>query len=195
MQMTNAQKALGAFILGAMALAVLHVWLFEALVRGSYPENAIERLLLEFPGYLPYALAPYLLIQAAVLLVWAIRSPRAKDAADYAVAVKLLGEWLNWSLAVLTIAALTAVAAVFGGVRLTVVFMMLIPLFGWAYLACAYRALQVQAYRLQLGRSARKSSEVALGVALPAMVMPIWPLGLLVPAWVSRQARLDPPLQ
>ena len=193
MQMTNAQKALGASILGAMALAVLHVWLFEAMVGGSYPDRAIERLLLEFPGYLPYALAPYLVIQAAVLVVWAIRSPRAKDAGGYAVAVKLLGEWLKWSLAVLTIAALTAVAAVFGGVRLTVVFMMLIPLFGWAYLACAYRALQVQGYRLQIGRSATKCSDLALGLALPAMVMPLWPLGLLVPAWVSRQARLDLP--
>jgi len=46
MQMTNAQKALGASILGAMALAVLHVWLFEAMVGGSYPDRAIERLLL-----------------------------------------------------------------------------------------------------------------------------------------------------
>ena len=193
--MSNAQKALGWSTLGVLVLALLHEWLFEALVNGPWPERAIERLLLEFPAYLPYLLAPYLLAQAAVLVVWAVRSPRAKDEVAYGVAVGRLAEWLKWSFAIVTIIAATAAARVVTGLRLTTLFMMLIPLFGWAYLACAYLALQVQEYRFREGRSAVKSSDLAIGVAFPAMVMPLWPLGLLVPAWVSRRAKLDPSQQ
>jgi hypothetical protein len=188
--LSNAQKALGWSTLGVLALSLLHEWFFEALVNGPWPERTIERLLLEFPAYLPYLLAPYLVVQAAVLVVWAVRSPRAKDEASYGVAVGRLAEWLKWSLALLAIIAATAAARVVTGLRLTTVFMMLIPLFGWAYLACAYLALQVQEYRFRKGRSAVKPSDLAIGVAFPAMVMPLWPLGLLVPAWVSRQAKV-----
>lgn len=191
--MSTAQKAFGSSLLVALVLAGLQEWQFEALVGGSYPKSAIERLVLEAPAYLPHILAPFLIVQAAILVVWAVRSPRATDAARYRVALKLLGEWLRWSLVVLAIVAAAAVGAMVAGTRLTVVFMTLIPFFGLAYLASAYRAFQVQAYRLQAGLSAIKCSDLALGVVFPAMVMPLWPFGLLVPGWVARQARLDPP--
>ena len=191
--MSKAQQAFGWSILGAMALAVLNVWLFEALVRGGYPKGEIERLILEAPGYLPHLLAPFLIVQAVILVVWSIRSPRAKDGVAYAVAVGLLAEWLRWALVVLAIAAMTAVVAVATKLSMTIVFMMLIPFFGWAYLASAYRAFQVHGHRVQEGLSATKCSDLALGVVFPALVMPVWPLGLLVPAWVLRQARLDLP--
>ena len=193
--MSSAQKALGWSTVGFLALALLHEWLFEALVNGPWPERAIERFLLEFPGYLPYLLAPFLMVQAAVLVVWAVRSPRVRDEVGYGVAVGRLAEWLPWSFAILAIIAATAAARVVTGLRLTTVFMMLIPLFGWAYMACAYLALQVHEYRFREGRSAVQPSNLALGVVLPAMVMPLWPTGLLVPTWVSRQAKLDPPPQ
>lgn len=196
---TTSQRLLGCLTLLTVSWAIAHVWFLEAVVVGQAQREQLtplERIWLSVDNFtlrqLPLIVTAYLVVQSALFLVWILRPPEARAESGYPVALRLLSEWLRWAFAILGIALAGSVLAVGGGLKLTVLFLSLIPLFGWAYIASFYRAIQVQSHREKAGHSRVKPSHLALAGMIPPLATPLWPLGLAVPTWVLLSARNRP---
>jgi hypothetical protein len=189
--MTTAQRAFGGLIVAFVALTVVELVTFESLFALSDDPRVAERaaLLILSAGLrysVPVAML-YLVAQAILLLFWAARPPRpSRDPRETAMR---LSEWLRWALVVVCLAVAACLATRHTSMSASIPLIGLTPLFGWAYAACVYRALQLQGYRHAAGLSRVRAWTVGVAAIWPALVMPVWPLGLAFPFWVWFAAR------
>ena len=193
--MTGAQKAFACLTLLVVALGVVQLTVFEALVieddmLPAHP-SIVERVSLVLVNqslrYIPFIVTVYITIQSGLLLIWAFRPPQ--PVSDHEMTARLLSQWLAWSLAVVGITVTTLLSAAQTSLGAGVLALWLAPLFGSAYCACMYRALQLQGYRERAGLSRLKASTLAVGAAFFPLLGPLWPLGLVLPFWVLRAAK------
>lgn len=194
--MTTTLRAFGYMVLLVVVIGLLEVLLSESTLAEAVPDDRLTLLelwarpLLVVPYMvLPPVITAYLIAQALLILVWAFRTPRVSSPEEYNAVVRRLTEWLKWSFGVAAIAVAAALLACATHQRLTVLFLSLIPLFGWAYCVSLYSALQIHNFHRDAGRSRIEPIYLVAGAMLPMLVMPLWPVGLAVPALVLRSTR------
>ena len=194
--MSGVRTTVACMTLLALVTALSSLWLEAEALSGATDSNRSILQQLLWSGvlfalrYTPLVVTAYLIGQAVLVFLWTIRPPRivAGGSAD---AIRDLSAWLAWSLAIAVITFGAITAASVAHVRGRGLFMLLIPPFGVAYSAALYRALQLQTELHQSGRSRVTAPAVALAAFLPILALPLWPMGLVVPAWVVRRAKAD----
>jgi hypothetical protein len=196
--MTIPQRVFGAGVVLIVAFSALYYYLLaaagEGLAPGTGPMGRAENAVFDLAHGAPYVVAPLLVIQPFLLLLWILRNPRVANATEYRLAATRLRDWLSWSAVLIALIAVGVVVSLLRRSILAVFFMGLLPMFGVAYSASVYRSLQINQYWQDHGLPGVSTRLLALGAMVPSVLPLIWPVGLMIPASVWHRYGAQEPL-